>query len=373
MFSGVHPSPTYSIWDIYRYRYILHIYYYYYLCWIYSYLHFRTLELELRWENSDLPRLTDCMTLSSRYFQSYTKVVSTRFEVVSLSGSGVTREITWRSYNFRTSSNAAAPSSASCSGVMCELLAQQLFILSLGADLSTSWWSFATFQNHKIPTARQLIPPRLFLSLFPSRNHGQANHCRPVIQGFLCVDCFCLLIFYKYTYLDEIQVINWVYCVTPIVHANDRSPNFTNSCKESTLQSNWPDVRESKSCVTQKTSSAIVSVNVDGRILICKVLKWAWLFRIHCGFHYSGDSICIPQRWILKILVAPFETSEKLLVGVFLPSKPRLKPGQNLKTKMWGNFTRLKDAWLTVLVGEVCEGRSSWISLSFWRYLDWKF
>lgn len=171
------PVAPYSIWDIYRSGYILHIY----LCWIYSYLHFRTLELELRWYISDLPRLTDCMTLSSRYFQSYTKVVSTRFEVVSLSGSGVTGEITWRSYNFQTSSNAAAPSSsASCSGVMCELLAQQLFILLLGADLSTSWWSFATFQNHKIPTARQLIPPRLFHSLFPSRNHGQANHCRPV-------------------------------------------------------------------------------------------------------------------------------------------------------------------------------------------------
>ena len=277
------------------------------------------------------------MTLSSRYFQSYTKVVSTRFEVVSLSGSGVTGEITWRSYNFRTSSNAAAPSSsASCSGVMCELLAQQLFILSLGADLSTSWWSFATFQNHKIPTARQLIPPRLFHSLFPSRNHGKANHCRPVIQGLLCVDCFYLLIYYEYTYLDEIQVINWVYCVTPIVHANDRSPNFTNSCKESTLQSNWPDVRESKSCVTQKTSSAIVSgVHVDGRILICKVLKVGLTFQ---------DSLWFPPK-----RHPPEMDSEDLgftlwklrkIAGwcFFLPSKPRLKPGQNLKIKMWGQL-----------------------------------
>lgn len=166
----------------------------------------------------------------------------------------------------------------------------QIFLLPDGALLH--------FKTTKSLQQDNWFHPGCFIHFFMSCNHGQANHCRPVIQGFLCVDCFYLLIYYKYTYLDEIQVINWVYCATPIVHANDRSPNFTNNCKESTLQSNWPDVRESKSCVTQKTSSAIVSgVHVDGRILICKVLKWAWLFRIHCGFHQKD----IPQRWILKI------------------------------------------------------------------------
>ena len=286
------------------------------------------------------------MTLSSRYFQSYTKMVSTRFEVVSLSGSGVTGEITLMRQHHQVLQavqglcvNSFLNSFSSCRW-------GQIFLLPDGALLH--------FKTTKSLQQDNWFHPGCFIHFFMSCNHGQANHCRPVIQGFLCVDCFYLLIYYKYTYLDEIQVINWVYCATPIVHANDRSPNFTNSCKESTLQSNWPDVRESKSCVTQKTSSAIVSVNVDGLT-----------FQDSLWFPPKRHP---PEMDSEDLFFAPFESSEKLLRWCFfLPSKPRLKPGQNL------NFTRLKDAWLTVLVGEVCEGRSSWISLSFWRYLDWKF
>ena len=76
--------------------------------------------------------------------------------------------------------------------------------------------------------------------------------------------------------------------------------------------------------MTQKTSSAIVSVNVDGLT-----------FEDSLWFPPKRHP---PEMDSEDLFSHPLKAPKNCCLVFFLPSKPRLKPGENL------NFARLKDA-----------------------------